>query len=94
MEGIELFFTPPDYGGNADFFKTQASYLDTSVEEYYEDYFKERLKRNAYVNTYINEVLDLSRYNADDWKEADQEINDYLDDLLVEHEEDVEILIK
>jgi hypothetical protein len=93
MESMDLLF-PLGNTGNEDFFEKQADYLGITVEEYYEVYFRERLERDAYVNKLINEVLDLSNYEADDLEIADEEINEYIDNLLNEYEEDIEILLK
>ncbi|MEB1808353.1 MAG: hypothetical protein LPK26_13855 [Bacillaceae bacterium] len=92
MEGIELAFPFSD-PENEDFFEIQAKYLGISSREYYDVYFKERLKRNAYVNNLINEVLDLSQYGVDDAELLDEKINEYIDNLLNEYKEEIEILL-
>ncbi|MFV8830365.1 hypothetical protein [Alkalihalobacterium sp. APHAB7] len=92
MEGIELAF-PFDDTENEDFFENQAEYLNMTSREYYDVYFKERLERNAYVNNLVNEVLDLSQYGVDDTELLDEKINEYINGLLNEYKEEIEILL-
>ncbi|WP_018922891.1 hypothetical protein [Salsuginibacillus kocurii] len=90
VEMMESLF-PLGESGNEEFFEAQADYLGITVEEYYDTYFKERIERDAYMNHLIDEVLDLQNYEVDDAELVDNEINDFINNLLEEYEEDIEI---
>lgn len=92
VESLEFAF-PFGETGNEEFFESQAEYLGITSKEYYDVYFNERLERETYVNELVNEVLDLSQYGVDDTELIDEKINQYIDNLLNEYKEEIEILL-
>lgn len=95
----EIMLSLPLEDGEGDvkmqeFIKSQAEKLGMEKEEYYKKYAEIRSEQDSYVNAYLQEMVGTGGYDEDNLKEFDKKANDFLNDLVKEHEKDIKILIK
>lgn len=77
------------------FIKSQANKLGLTVDDYLIKYVDITTEQNAYVSAYVLQKFNAPETNdIDEMNEYDERINEYLDELMKENEDDIEVLIK
>jgi len=77
------------------FIESQAQKLGMEPKEYYKKYAEIRSEQIAYINGYTQEMFgEPDAYNEDGIEEYNKKANDFLNELVKEHKEKIEILIK
>ncbi|QUW20464.1 hypothetical protein JSQ81_11385 [Sporosarcina sp. Marseille-Q4063] len=78
-----------------EFIESQAQKLSMDPEEYYRKYVEIRSEQIAYMDAYALEMFgEPDAYNEDGLEVYNEKANDFLHELVKEHEKDIEILIK
>lgn len=77
------------------FVESQVEKLEMKTEEYYKEYVEIRSEQIAYINAYTREMIGIpDADNEDDLNEYNDKVNDFLNELMKEHEKEIEILIQ
>lgn len=77
------------------FVESQADKLEMDTEAYYEEYIEIRSEQIAYINAYTREMIGAPNVeNEDDLKEYNKKANDFLNELVKEHRQEIDIRIK
>ncbi|MHC8517576.1 hypothetical protein [Sporosarcina sp. ITBMC105] len=77
------------------FITSQAKKLGMNAEDYYSKYVERRSEQIAYIHAYVRETFgDPDSFDEVELKEFDKKNNDYLNELMEKHSDQIEILIK
>jgi hypothetical protein len=77
---------------NKEFFESQAKYLEMTTEEYYEYFLIESKVKQQYMDQYIDKKFgEPSPEEVDNFS---KKVNDHLNNLLIKHEDNIQILVK
>lgn len=77
------------------FIKSQANKLKMTEDEYLEQYINITTKQNAYISEYVLQKFPMSETNdIAEIDKYDKKVNEYLDELMKENEDEIEVFIK
>lgn len=80
---------------NRKFAESQAEKFDMEMEDYYEEYVTITAKINASMVGYVHEKLGPpENHNEETIEDYNKKANELLDELVKEHEDDIEILLE
>jgi len=78
-----------------EFIDSQAQKLGIDPEKYYLKYVEIKSEQNAYLNAYTHEKFgEPIDYNEEDLEKYNENANDFLNELVKKHKDEIEILIK
>ena len=78
-----------------DFIEMQAQKLGMEPKEYYKKYVEIRSEQIAYIDAYTQEMFgEPDAYNEDELEVYNKKANDFLNEFVKEHKNEIKILIK
>lgn len=76
------------------FAEKQAKKLGMEPEDYYKQYVAITAEKSSYINAYIIEKLAISSEDEIDEESIDERANEFINDLVLKYEDEIEIRIK